>query len=109
MTIYDNLFPLGLGTNRFDIKNSADVAGIHRAAELMVNALECGISYIDVAGTYSKGTAQTVCREAFKLTKANYKVTSKISALSRKKESHVPGAGNPGGEAEGSRCGAQDD
>lgn len=84
MTIYDKIFPLGLGTNRFAVSGSNDIEGIVRAAEMMVSAMEAGASYIDVAHTYSKGTAMAVCREAFARTKALRHVTVKSSFLSDK-------------------------
>lgn len=65
MTIFDNLFPLGLGTNRFPIKSASDEAGIDASTEIVVNAIKAGVNYIDVAHTYSRGMAQEVLRRAF--------------------------------------------
>lgn len=84
MTIYDDIFPLGIGTNRFPVKGANDEAGIEQAVSLVVAALNAGASYIDVAQTYSKGAAMTVCREAFAQTKVPRHVTVKSSFLSDK-------------------------
>lgn len=81
-TIFDSLFPLGIGTNRFCISGSSDLPAIEKAADLMVRALEAGASYVDVAPTYSKGAAAEVCRLAFQQTKAEKNVTVKSSYLS---------------------------
>lgn len=83
-SIYDEIFPLGFGTNRFAVSGSNDSVGIARAAEMMVLALEAGVSYIDVAHTYSKGAAMAVCKAAFAQTKAPRNVTVKSSYLSDK-------------------------
>lgn len=77
MTIYDNIFPLGMGTNRFIVTGPSDRPGIERAANLVAKALDAGVSYIDVAHTYSKGTALEVCRLAFQLTPTRPNVTIK--------------------------------
>ena len=82
MTIYDGLFPLGIGTNRFAVSGPDDQDGIDRAAQIVASALEAGASYIDVAQTYSRGTAMEVCRRAFAQTKASRYVTVKSSFLS---------------------------
>lgn len=82
MTIFDLLFPLGIGTNRFPASGVSDLPAIEKAAGLMVQALEAGASYVDVAPTYSKGTAAEVCRLAFQHTKAPKNVTIKSSFLS---------------------------
>ena len=81
-TIYDSLFPLGIGTNRFSVSGARDYPAIEKAAGMMVQALEAGASYVDVAPTYSKGTAAEVCRLAFQQTKAEKNVTVKSSYLS---------------------------
>ena len=81
MTIYDDIFPLGIGTNRFPVKGANDEAGIEQAVSLVVAALNAGASYIDVAQTYSKATAMAVCRKAFAQTKAPRHVTVKSSFL----------------------------
>lgn len=83
-TIYDHLFPLGIGTNRFAAAGPEDTEGIDRAAQMVASALEAGASYIDVAQTYSRGTAMEVCRQAFTRTKAPRHVTVKSSFLSDK-------------------------
>lgn len=84
MNIYHEIFPLGIGTNRFPVAGPDDSAGIERSAQMVVSALEAGASYIDVAQTYSRGTAMAVCRKAFTQTKAPRHVTVKSSFLSDK-------------------------
>lgn len=81
MTIYDNVFPLGIGTNRFEIQGVDDHAGIERSAEIVISALEAGASYIDIAGTYSKGMAETVCKLALSHTHRHCDITVKSSFL----------------------------
>lgn len=66
MTILDNIYPLGLGTNRFPIKNANDEEGIDLSTQIVVTALKAGINYIDVAHTYSRGMAQEVLRRAIR-------------------------------------------
>ena len=80
MTIYDSFFPLGLGTNRFIIKGSDDLEGIEKSVELVTAALNAGVQYVDVAHNYSRGMAQTICKQAFsKKLKFAPKVTVKSS------------------------------
>lgn len=83
-SIYDLLFPLGIGTNRFPVSGGSDLPAIEKAADLMVQALEAGVSYVDVAATYSKGVAAEVCRLAFQQTKTAKNITIKSSYLSDK-------------------------
>jgi len=87
MTIFDNIHPLGIGTNRFPINGIHDVKGIEHSVELMVSALNAGASYIDVAYSYSRGMAETVCKYAFEQTKAPRHVTIKSSFLTDKSKS----------------------
>ena len=84
MSVFDGLFPLGLGTNRFTVSGLTDRKGVEQAAELVAEALNQGVSYIDVSPTYSKGTAAEVCRLAFQRTNAPRHVTIKSSFLSDK-------------------------
>lgn len=84
MTVLDGIFPLGIGTNRFPVAGPDDAEGIERSAQMVVSALEAGASYIDVAQTYSRGTAMSVCKEAFAQTRAPRHVTVKSSFLSDK-------------------------
>lgn len=81
MSMWNGLFPLGIGTNRFAVTGPEDRAGISRAARIVASAMEAGASYIDVAQTYSKGTAMEVCKQAFAQTKAPSYVTVKSSFL----------------------------
>lgn len=79
MTIFDGLFPLGLGTNRFPIVGIDDEYGIERSVKIVLCALERGVRYIDVSHTYSRGLAQTVLKRAFSRTNLPYNVTIKCS------------------------------
>ena len=60
MTIFDGVFPLGLGTNRFPIQGAEDEAGIEASAQLVADALEAGVNFID-----SRGMAMEALRRAF--------------------------------------------
>ena len=82
MTIFDDIFPLGIGRNRFLVKDAHDEAGLERAAALVAAALDAGCSYIDVASSYSKGFAGEICRRAFRLTDAKKDVAVKVTFLS---------------------------
>jgi predicted aldo/keto reductase-like oxidoreductase len=77
MTIFDNVFPLGLGTNRLPIAGVNDEAGIDYSARLIAAAIGSGVNYIDVAHTYSRGMAAEALRRAFKLSGAMDGVTIK--------------------------------
>lgn len=68
MTIFDRVFPLGLGTNRFPVKNAQDEEGIEFSAQIVAEAISSGVNYIDVAHTYSRGMAQEILRRAFQQT-----------------------------------------
>ena len=89
MTIFDNVFPLGIGTNRFVVQNREDEDGLNQGARVVVTALEAGCSYIDVASTYSKGFAADVCKRAFQMTDAKKDVAVKISYLSDRTEAEA--------------------
>ncbi len=81
MTIFDNIFPLGIGTNRFKINGPDDGQGIESAAAMVAAAIDTGLSYIDVSYSYSRGMAETVCKLAFQHTKAVPNVTIKSSFI----------------------------
>jgi len=65
MTIFNNIFPLGLGTNRLPVLGANDEEGLERSTELVVHALEAGVNFVDVTHTYSRGMAMEVLRRAF--------------------------------------------
>ncbi|MBR1494050.1 MAG: aldo/keto reductase [Acidaminococcaceae bacterium] len=65
MTVFDGIYPLGLGTNRFPVRGADDEAGIEEAVELVVSALDAGVNFVDVTHTYSRGMAMEVLRRAF--------------------------------------------
>ncbi len=78
MSIFKEHSPLGLGTGRFPISGPNDTKGIEQSIELVRNAIERGITYIDVGYTYSAGMAPTVLKEAFQQTKKPFSVTAKV-------------------------------
>ena len=80
-SIFDHLFPLGIGTNRFQISSFSDQKGMEAATDLVVYALKAGISYLDVASTYSKGAAAEICRRAIQETGIIPGLTVKSSFL----------------------------
>ena len=77
MTMFRNIYPLGLGTNRFPALNINDEAGLACSVQLVLHALDSGVNYIDVAPGYSRGTAYQVLRHAFNQTSKPYHVTLK--------------------------------
>jgi hypothetical protein len=81
MTIFDNYFPLALGTSRFPVSGSTDHIGIEKSAKLVLAALDLGINYIDTALQYSGGAAPNVLKMAFSQTKKPFDVTVKVSHI----------------------------
>ena len=77
MTIFDNVFPLGLGTNRFLVAGPNDEEGLEQSANIVVQALDAGVNFIDVTHTYSRGMAFEVLRRAFQRTDKRPGVTIK--------------------------------
>ena len=49
MGVYDGVFPMGLGTNRFPLVMNAPEEEIDKAADMVVEALRMGVNYIDTA------------------------------------------------------------
>lgn len=84
MTIFDNVFPLGFGTNRLPIKSANDEEGIENSAEIIANAIRAGVNFIDVTHTYSRGMAIEAVRRAFRLYKPIDGVTLKMRLSSDK-------------------------
>jgi predicted aldo/keto reductase-like oxidoreductase len=78
MGVFDNYFPLGLGTSRFPVSGPDDTAGIDKSIELVCHVLNAGVNYIDTSYTYSAGMAQTILKEAFARTKKQVGVTVKV-------------------------------
>jgi predicted aldo/keto reductase-like oxidoreductase len=78
MGVFDDYFPLGLGTSRFQILGPNDTEGIEKSADLACHALNSGVNYVDTSYTYSAGMAQTVLKEAFARTKKQVGVTVKV-------------------------------
>lgn len=78
MSIFSGHFPLGLGTSRFPVSGSGDREGIKKSIDLVVEALNSGMDYIDVAHNYSAGMAPAILKEAFQQTKKPFSVTVKV-------------------------------
>ena len=78
MGVFDNYFPLGLGTSRLPISGPNDTGGIDRSIDLILNALDAGINYIDTSYTYAAGMAFTALKPAFAATRKPYGVTLKV-------------------------------
>lgn len=78
MSIFSNHFPLGLGTSRFPIAGPDDTKGIEQSIALVYQALESGITYVDVGYNYSAGMALFVLKEAFQQTDQPFSVTAKV-------------------------------
>lgn len=56
---------LGFGTTRFRREDLNDQYGLERCSSLVLSALEAGITYFDVAPTYSFGFAEEILGAAF--------------------------------------------
>lgn len=73
------LSALGLGTNRFDVKDINDEEGILNAVSIVHQAINRGINYIDTAHSYSNYTAEVILKKALQNIKGEYHITTKIS------------------------------
>ncbi len=100
MTIYDHVFPLGLGTNRFPLSSLATEQEIEQSAEIVLQALNMGVNYIDTAMPYSNGHSSEVLRRALQRTSRPYRITTKLSsrlktadAAQKSVESHLAALG----------------
>lgn len=70
---------LGIGMNRFSPRDLNEEKGLHKAAEIVVKAIEEGVNYFDSSFTYSKGKAEEILRLAFQNTKKECHVTVKAA------------------------------
>ena len=77
MTIWDGIFPLGLGTNRFPIQDAEDEKGIEESADIVLAALDAGVDFIDVTHTYARGMALEAVKRALKRTSSRPGITLK--------------------------------
>jgi len=77
MGIFEYKFPLGFGTNHFNVSGVDDLEGIERSARLVLHALDSGVKYIDTSHTYSRGMSHSVLKRAFQLTSQPFDVTVK--------------------------------
>lgn len=78
MSVFSGHFPLGLGTSRFPISGPDDTAGIEQSIQLVHEALESGINYIDVGYNYSAGMAPAILKRAFREADRPFSVTAKV-------------------------------
>ena len=78
MGILSNYFPMGLGTARLPITGSNDASGIEKSAQLICDALDAGVNYIDTSYPYSAGGAHPALKLAFERTSKPYSVTVKV-------------------------------
>ena len=78
MGILDNYFPMGLGTARLPINSRNYAESVEKSAQLILNALDAGINYIDTSYPYSSGGAHPALKLAFGQTKKPYSVTVKV-------------------------------
>ena len=78
MSVFSKHFPMGIGTTRFPVTGPNDTAGIDKSIQIVLNALEKGIDYIDVAHNYSAGMAPMILKEALGQTKRQFSVTAKV-------------------------------
>lgn len=73
-----HLSALSMGTNRFNSNDLKDDAGLEHAAEIVCKAIDNGINYIDTSYIYSQRKAEHILNIAFKNTKKEYHVTTKV-------------------------------
>lgn len=78
MSVYSNLFPMGLGTGRLPVSGPDDREGLEKSVQIVLRALEAGVNYVDVGHTYAAGMATRALQEAFRQTKRPFSVTAKI-------------------------------
>lgn len=78
MSVFNQMFPLGLGTSRLPISGPGDEAGLERSIQIVLRALDAGVNYVDVSYNYSAGMATRALREAFCRTKRPFSVTAKV-------------------------------
>ena len=74
MTVFDNYFPLGLGTSRFSVIGEAE---FENSVQLVLKAFECGINYVDTADIYSGRMAHAILKKALQLSKKKVDITLK--------------------------------
>lgn len=78
MSVFENCFPLGLGTTRLPVKGPDDVAGLEESIRIVLRALDAGVNYIDTGHSYSANMASRVLKEAFRQTNRPFSVTTKV-------------------------------
>lgn len=101
MSIYSCHFPMGLGTTRLPINGPDDTDGFEKSVQLVVQALQSGIDYIDVGHTYAAGMSSKILKEAFGQAKRPASVTVKVAssedtsadAARRRVEGHLKAMG----------------
>ena len=78
MSVLSNHFSLGLGTSRFPVSGPDDTKGIEKSVNIVLQALNAGINYIDTGHNYSAGMAPRILKEAFQQTDRPFAVTAKV-------------------------------
>lgn len=78
MSVFSSHFPLGLGTTRLPISGQYDKMGFEKSVDLVREAIEAGVDYIDVGYNYAAGMALPILREAFLQTSRPFAVTAKV-------------------------------
>ncbi|MCT4686247.1 aldo/keto reductase [Vallitalea sp.] len=71
------LSALSIGTNRFSPNDLKDNDGLERAAEIVCEAINNGVNYIDTSYIYSQRKAERILNIAFKNIKKEFHVTTK--------------------------------
>lgn len=79
MGIYQNYFPLGLGSARFPIQGPDDHRGLERSIQIILRALELGANFLDFGYSYSGGMAAAAFREALRQTDRPFSITAKVA------------------------------
>lgn len=78
MGIFKKHFPLGLGTTRLPVLGPKDIEGLEKSIDLVSQALNAGIEYVDVGFHYAAGMAPFILKEAFQQTSKTFAVTTKV-------------------------------
>jgi len=78
VSVFDNYFPLGLGTTRLPIKRKDDFDGIEISARIIARAINLGVNYIDTSYLYARGAAHSALKIAFEQTDKPVAVTCKL-------------------------------
>lgn len=78
MSIFKGCFPLGLDMECLPVKGPQDREGFERSVAIAERALIRGVSYVDLAHTYSAGQATAVLREAMRRSGRPADISAKV-------------------------------